>query len=201
MSLLKGDWDGAWNAIKGTAETVMNSIISFFQGINLYEVGKSIITGLINGIKSMGGAILGAIGDLVPGPVKGVISSILPEFFADGGIVSSPTLAWVGEGGDTETVIPWNNSQRSKDLWMQTGKAIGMFGDDLGNIDPSAGADEGGSSPFDIPTSNITTNQNNSGGVIIQLTNKPTVIIQGDADPGQVEKELKRCKCQVIRGS
>lgn len=131
MALLRGDWDGAWNAIKGTAETIMNNIISFFQGINLFEVGKSIITGLINGIKSMGGKILGAITDMIPAPIRGATSKLLGKLpgFAQGGVVSAPTLAWIGEGGDTETVIPWNNSDRSKQLWLQTGQALGMFGD------------------------------------------------------------------------
>lgn len=129
MALLKGDWDDAWNAIKTTAETIMNNIISFFSGINLFEVGRSIITGLINGIKSMGGAIVGAISNLIPEPIRGAAGKLLGKLpgFATGGIVASPTLAWVGEGGDTESIIPWNNSQRSKDLWIQTGQALGMF--------------------------------------------------------------------------
>lgn len=139
MALLKGDWDGAWNAIKTTAETIMTNIISFFQGINLFEVGKSIINGLIDGIASMGSAVVGAISGMIPEPIRGAASKIMGAFgggkkggnpipeFAVGGIVDSATLAWVGEGGDTESIIPWNNSQRSKDLWMQTGQAIGML--------------------------------------------------------------------------
>lgn len=129
MALLKGDWDGAWNAILSTAQTIMNNIISFFQGINLFEVGKSIITGLINGIKSMGGSIVGAIKDMVPAPIRGAVDGLLGKIkgYADGGIVSAPELAWIGEGGDTEAVIPWNNSARSKDLWLQTGQALGML--------------------------------------------------------------------------
>lgn len=131
MSLLQGDWDGAWNAIKTTAETIMNNIISFFQGINLFEVGKSIINGLIDGIASMGSAVMSAIGGLVPEPLKGAASKLLGALpgFAEGGVVSAPTLAWIGEGGDTESVIPWNNSQRSKDLWIQTGQQLGMLND------------------------------------------------------------------------
>lgn len=132
MALLKGDWEGAWNAIKGTAETIMNNIIAFFQGINLFEVGKSIVTGLIDGIKSMGGAVISAVSGMIPEPIRGAASKLLGALpgFAKGGIVDSTTLAWVGEGGDTESIIPWNNSQRSKDLWMQTGQALGMLNRD-----------------------------------------------------------------------
>lgn len=138
MALLQGDWDGAWNAIKTTAETIMTNIISFFQGINLFEVGKSIITGLIDGIASMGSAVVTAISGLIPEPIRGAASKLLGALpgFAEGGIVASPTIAWIGEGGDTESVIPWNNSQRSKDLWVQTGQAIGMLGQDEKNESP-----------------------------------------------------------------
>lgn len=45
--------------------------------------------------------------------------------FAKGGIVSEPTLSMVGEGGDTEVVIPLNNSSRSKSLLDYANKALG----------------------------------------------------------------------------
>lgn len=131
MALLRGDWDAAWQAILTTAQTIMNNIISFFSGINLFEVGKAIINGLIDGIASMGGAVITAIGGMIPEPIKGAASKLLGAIpgFATGGVVSNPTLAWVGEGGDTESIIPWNNSQRSKDLWLQAGQQIGMLND------------------------------------------------------------------------
>lgn len=44
--------------------------------------------------------------------------------FAKGGIVSKPTLSMVGEGGDTEVVVPLNNSPRSKSLLEYANKAI-----------------------------------------------------------------------------
>lgn len=129
MALLQGDWDGAWNAIKATAETIMNNIISFFSSIDLVSVGKAIIQGLIDGISSMASAVGSAISALIPAPLKSAASSVLGAFpgFAKGGVVSSPTLAWIGEGGDTETIIPHNNAARSKQLWVGAGQALGMF--------------------------------------------------------------------------
>ena len=47
--------------------------------------------------------------------------------YALGGIVNSPTLAWVGEGGNSESIIPHDNSQRSLNLWEKTGRLIGAF--------------------------------------------------------------------------
>ena len=50
----------------------------------------------------------------------------IPQF-ALGGIVNSPTLAWVGEGGSSESIIPHDNSQRSLNLWEKTGRLIGAY--------------------------------------------------------------------------
>jgi len=193
MSLLQGDWDGAWNTILSTAETIMNNIISFFQGINLFDVGKAIITGLIDGIKSMGGAVLGAIGNLVPEPLKGAASKLLKNLpgFAEGGIVGNPTLAWIGEGGDTEAVIPWNNSQRSKDLWLQTGQALGMLKDNgvFDNMQDQISMQmQANNSPAISPNqvAQSVPNQNNSQ--VIQLTYNPQYNVQRPEDLEQVKQ-------------
>ena len=50
----------------------------------------------------------------------------IPQF-ALGGIVNSPTLAWVGEGGSPESIIPHDKSQRSLNLWEKTGRLIGAY--------------------------------------------------------------------------
>ena len=47
--------------------------------------------------------------------------------YALGGIVNSPTLAWVGEGENSESIIPHDNSQRSLNLWEKTGRLIGAY--------------------------------------------------------------------------
>lgn len=72
VSLLQGDWSGAWANIKQTAETIMNNIIGFFKAINLYDTGKAILNGLIDGIKSMANATMNAIGGIVNGIIKGI---------------------------------------------------------------------------------------------------------------------------------
>lgn len=72
VSLLQGDWSGAWNNIKKTAEKIMNNIIDFFKAINLYDTGKAILNGLIDGIKSMVNATMSAIGGIVNGIIKGI---------------------------------------------------------------------------------------------------------------------------------
>lgn len=57
---------------------------------------------------------------------KDFIKNNIPGF-AEGGVVNSPTLAMVGEGAYSETIIPHNKSQRSLSLWEKTGRLIGAY--------------------------------------------------------------------------
>lgn len=200
MAILQGDWSGAWEIIKGTAETIMNNIIGFFQGINLFDVGKSIIKGLINGIKSMGGAVVGAITEMIPEPIRGTASKFLGTIpgFAKGGVVSAPTLAWIGEGGDTETVIPWNNSQRSKDLWLQTGQALGMLNNDgaLDNIQQQielqTQANNSHAIRPDQVSRSVGNRNSNKGPIVVQYN--PQYNVQNPEDLKRVQEHAEKDK-------
>ena len=48
----------------------MNQAVNVIKGINLVKIGKSMIQGLINGIKSMGSSVVGAIGSVVKSAVS-----------------------------------------------------------------------------------------------------------------------------------
>ena len=48
----------------------MNQAVNVIKGINLVQIGKSMIQGLINGIKSMGSSVVGAIGSVVKSAVS-----------------------------------------------------------------------------------------------------------------------------------
>ncbi|MEC0092503.1 phage tail tape measure protein [Paenibacillus macquariensis] len=69
--------------------------------------------------------------------------------YARGGVVSRPELAWVGEGGDNEVIIPINGSQRSRDLYSTAGSMLGA----------SDSSGSGGSYVFN-PTYNVYGNAN-----------------------------------------
>lgn len=82
MSLLEGDWEGAWDAIKGIAEDIWHNIESFFENIDLVEIGKDIIDGLIRGIGSMAGAItrkVKSLASLVPDGLKSFLGIHSPS--------------------------------------------------------------------------------------------------------------------------
>ena len=93
---------------------------------NLKNLGKDLkdyFLGIFEEIKnfSLTGAIKNGISSLWN---KG--KEMLPGF-ANGGFVSSPTLAMVGEGGYSEAVIPLNNDPNSLNLWEKTGRLIGAY--------------------------------------------------------------------------
>ena len=104
----QGAWDGitsfvsnAFNNVKGVVVKVLSSIV---QAVNK----------LIGGINTASSVVgLPAI-PLIPVPK-----------FAQGGTVTSPTLAMVGEAG-TETIVPHNNSDRSRSLLREA--AAGVYG-------------------------------------------------------------------------
>lgn len=82
LRLLQGDWKGAWNAIKQTATSIMNNIIGFFKTINLRQIGKDIVQGLINGIGSMKDAVVSkakSIASAIPDGVKKVLKIASPS--------------------------------------------------------------------------------------------------------------------------
>ena len=58
--------------------------------------------------------------------IRGMDMGKEPEKHAKGGLIASPTLSWFAEEGP-EMAIPLNNSDRSFDLWQETGRRIGAF--------------------------------------------------------------------------
>lgn len=66
---------------------------------------------------------------------------------ASGGIVRSPELSWIGEGGDDEGIIPINRSQRAADLYNQVGQELAAAG--------NTGISGGGQSITYAPVINI----------------------------------------------
>ena len=85
--------------------------------------------------------------------------------YAKGGIATSPHIGLVAEAGVPEAMIPFDGSSRSKDLWMTTGHALGMFDTSTSSIDPidttpkPTPQESGGSNTFNIPI-NISNNGN-----------------------------------------
>ena len=97
-------------------QAMPDQIVEFLSGIatDILNIGKSIggwiIDGLIAAVKAAAGAVAAAVRSIMPdigGMVSGAIGAVrgLIPGLAHGGIVTSPTLALIGEAGP-EAVVP-----------------------------------------------------------------------------------------------
>ncbi|EOV9528857.1 phage tail tape measure protein [Bacillus cytotoxicus] len=89
-NLFHGEWRAAFEAAKQTAVDIWNAITSTFEGIDLFQIGKDIIQGLINGISSMASAAWGAVKDIAGG-----IKDAVTGFFD----IHSPSRVMIELGG------------------------------------------------------------------------------------------------------
>lgn len=111
-----------WDTVKAKAVEIWTAVKDFFAAIwedikNIFGMAIDHIMGKINpfleaaqkaisAAKSVGSAIGGAASK-----VGNTISNAIPKF-AEGGIVTRPTLAMVGEGGEPEAIIPFSKMGR-----------------------------------------------------------------------------------------
>lgn len=77
-ALVHGDFKGMWQAIKnqmgnikGTISEIWGNVMDFLRKINLKEIGKNIIRGLINGVKSMARSLVNGVKGVVNGAIEG----------------------------------------------------------------------------------------------------------------------------------
>ena len=80
------------DAVSGAFKAVVNGVLGFLEGIINTAIGG------INGV-------LGLLNAL-PGVDIGLIGNVNLPRMARGGIVTGPTIAMIGEGGESEAVIP-----------------------------------------------------------------------------------------------
>lgn len=133
-----GDWGRAWDGVLGIFEGIVKTITGIWEG------AMKIIGGAVNWIK---GAL--GFGDSGGGGNGGsvVVSStgVQMSAYATGGIVSRPELAWVGEGGSAEAIIPLEKKANSLALWQYAGQQIGALGSNsTPRLSPITGGGGGG---------------------------------------------------------
>jgi hypothetical protein len=107
-------WAGLWNGLVNVVNTAATTIKSVFTGVG--TAIKAVLNGVLRGVF---GAVNGAIGNInrlinaannlsarVKGPQLPTLPTLSVPQFAQGGVVTGPTLAMVGEGGEPEYIIP-----------------------------------------------------------------------------------------------
>ena len=140
-----------WDTIKLKAGELKDKIVNMVTGAieqwNIFKEKSLAILGIpfdwldkkIEGIKEKGGHILDGVLEIyekiknfsITDSIKNGASWLGEQFnipqFATGGVVNSPTLALIGEGGSSESVIPHERTPKSLNLWEKTGKLLGAY--------------------------------------------------------------------------
>lgn len=122
-AVMQGDWSGAWNAIKQIASNAWNSMTAEFRGISntIRGIGGAMWNPISSGLSSVVSNVESQINRLIKaynsipflpnvstlstGPARNLAINRIPKLAA-GGVVTSPTLAWLAEAGQPEAVVP-----------------------------------------------------------------------------------------------
>lgn len=102
----------------------------------------------------------------------------LTGHYALGGIITHRQIAELGEGGDTEVVIPINSSPRAISLWKQAGEMLGIRNrpDSIHNLSRAMG----------IGSAATSGNAGASSPISIQYS--PKIVLQGKGGKGNKEE-------------
>lgn len=129
-----------------TVDAAKSGVESAKTGLNTtaYNTGQSMIINFLSGVDGYYGQVQSRVNALMtmvqnalnagyqlsqisvhdlPAGTQGPVGV---TFNALGGIYDRPTLTWVAEAGDSEAIIPLNDTQRAFDLWQEAGQAIGV---------------------------------------------------------------------------
>jgi hypothetical protein len=117
---------GLVEMIGNTFRNVTQAITSPFQAA--FQTVRGIVNNILNGIGNAVGGVVQAINNLIAGANIALAALRMPQIpflpqpniprFADGGVVSGPTLAMVGEGGEPEYIVPQSKASGFAANWM-----------------------------------------------------------------------------------
>lgn len=116
-----------WLAIYNAASSAWNAIVDTIQGVwdtvyGIIDEGVSYVQDKWESLKAIfSSPITAAVNFITTGSVTGA-----PEKHANGGLISRPTLSWVGEGGNPEMIVPINRTQNALRLWQSAGQMLGV---------------------------------------------------------------------------
>ena len=180
-------------------QKLVNGLASMFRRLaETIKAPFTAIVGFIKGIvnavlRTIAGRINSAIGlinrlisgyNRLPSPDIPLIPSVTVPKFAKGGVVNGPTLAMVGEGGESEYIVPQSKASGFAKNWMAGRRGIGAIpGFAEGGV-VNAG---GGSSGAGNTTVQVTT------GPVLQQEGKNYVTVR------DLEGALKQFSSQMYK--
>jgi len=115
VDAVKAIWQGLGQFLTSPFETAATTI-------------KGVVNSILNGIGNAVGSVVNAINSVIAGANRALARLNLPQIpllpspnipqFADGGLVTGPTLAMVGEGGEPEYIVPQSKANAFAANWM-----------------------------------------------------------------------------------
>ena len=152
-------------AILGRIAGIATRAFSTIAG-TIQNVFRGVLQWIASRINSVGGMVNQLITrfNALPGPDIALVPTLTVPAFAQGGTVSRPTLAMVGEGGEREYIVP-----ESK---MAAASARFLSGQRGASVIPSSGSSGGTQGGGSAPVVNITT------GPVMQMDGQNYVSIQ-----------------------
>lgn len=120
----------AFTVLVESIKTIFASVVDFitrpFKAA--FEIVRGIVNQILNSIGSAIGSVVNAINGVIQGVNQGLAAAKLPQIpllpapniprFAEGGVVSGPTLAMVGEGGEPEYIVPQSKAGKFANNWL-----------------------------------------------------------------------------------
>ena len=113
-------------SIKTIFSSVSDFITAPFKAA--FETVRGIVNQILNSIGSAIGSVVNAINGVIRGANQALARAKLPQIpllpqpnipqFAEGGVVSGPTLAMVGEGGEPEYIVPQSKATKFANNWL-----------------------------------------------------------------------------------
>jgi phage-related protein len=114
INSLSSIWDTIWSGIKTAVSDAWNDVLK-----PIFDAIKD----ALSGIASVAGTVAHVIGDIT-GAAGSVIGGVAHFFgFAEGGYITTPTLAVVGESGP-EVVLPLSNPSRMAEILSSAGVGL-----------------------------------------------------------------------------
>jgi TP901 family phage tail tape measure protein len=129
LDLITGHWSKAWSDIKKLVGDYLHGVASIIGAFGsgaiklLYDAGKAVVQGLINGIKDMFGSVGSVAGDLFHG-LKGAFTSVAHIF--------SPSRVFYALGGNITTGLALGITETAAQVYAAARtlaqKVISAFG-------------------------------------------------------------------------
>ena len=120
----------AFNGLVESIKTIFSKVTDFITSPfkAAFQTVRGIVNQILNGIGSAIGSVVDAINGVIKGANQALAAAKLPQIpllpapniprFAEGGVVSGPTLAMVGEGGEPEYIVPQSKASKFANNWL-----------------------------------------------------------------------------------